>query len=136
MRGEVYRPWVLRHRVPAIGELARLLFVAIDIHRELPDLGDGCDAVALVDGELRLAGALAPRQRRARHDAVGEAGVVRGDSFRQALERGKREASLDAIGHRKWRALGNLEPERVSEAGCSRVHHFFLSPYEIGRAHV
>src|SRR3546814_9630700 len=79
---------VLKHRVLAIKELARLLLVKIDLHRELPDLGNGRDAIALVDGELRFAGALAPRQRRARYKAVRKAGVVRGDSLRQPLTRG------------------------------------------------
>src|SRR3546814_2083571 len=86
--------------VLAIKKLACPLLVAIDLHRELPDLGDGRDAIALVQGELWCAGALAPRQRRAWHETVRKVGVIGGDSFRQPLERGKREASLDAVGDR------------------------------------
>src|SRR3546814_1948530 len=70
--------------------LACPLLVAIELHRELPDLGDGRDAIALVQGELWCAGALAPRQRRAWHETVRKVGVIGGDSFRQPLERGKR----------------------------------------------
>src|SRR3546814_11423472 len=58
--------------------LACPLLVAIDLHRELPDLGDGRDAIALVQGELWCAGALAPRQRRAWHEAVRKGGVIGG----------------------------------------------------------
>src|SRR3546814_19161545 len=89
---------VLKHGVLAIKKLACPLLVAIDLHRELPDLGDGRDAIALVQGELWCAGALAPRQRRAWHETVRKVGVIGGDSFRQPLERGKREATLDDVG--------------------------------------
>src|SRR3546814_3703323 len=50
--GNVDRLLVLKHGVLAIKKLACPLLVAIDLHRELPDLGDGRDAIALVQGEL------------------------------------------------------------------------------------
>src|SRR3546814_16806709 len=68
--------------------LACPLLVAIDLHRELPDLGDGRDAIALVQGELWCAGALAPRPRRAWHETVRKVGVI-GGADRERVVSGK-----------------------------------------------
>src|SRR3546814_11708394 len=96
--------------VLAIKKLACHLLVAIDLHRELPDLGDGRDAIALVQGELWCAGALAPRQRRACNETVRKVGVIGGDSFRQPLARGKRVDRLEAVVIHKHETRSGIYP--------------------------